>query len=105
VPFVQAHALLGRNDAGAPTIITVPTSTYQRRLLCLAFLAPDIQGAILTGRQPPGLTLNMSMPPPLLRTIIKRIDELPGLAGVCAGFEAGGWRYDQLAEHIVDVVA
>jgi site-specific DNA recombinase len=54
----QAHALLGRDDAGAPTIITVPNSTYQRRLICLAFLAPDIQEAILTGRQPVGLTLN-----------------------------------------------
>ncbi len=53
----QAHALLGRDDAGAPTIMTVPTSTYQRRLICLAFLASDIQGAILTGHQPAGLTL------------------------------------------------
>jgi DNA invertase Pin-like site-specific DNA recombinase len=54
----QAYALLGRHDAGASSIMTVPTSTYQRRLLCLAFLAPDIQEAILTGRQPLGLTLN-----------------------------------------------
>ena len=27
---------------------------------------------------------------------------MPGLAGVCAGFEAGKWRYDQLAEHILE---
>lgn len=43
-----------------------------------------------------------SMPPPFLRTIVKRVDEVPGLAGICAGFEAGEWRYDQLAEHIVE---
>ena len=43
-----------------------------------------------------------SMPPPLLRAIVKRVEEVPGLAGVCAGFEAGEWRYDQLAEHIVE---
>lgn len=30
---------------------------YRRRLTQLAFLAPDIQRAILTGRQPPGLNL------------------------------------------------
>ena len=30
---------------------------YLRRIAPLAFLAPDIQHAILTGRQPPGLTL------------------------------------------------
>lgn len=30
---------------------------YRRRIVGLAFLAPDIQAAILAGRQPPGLTL------------------------------------------------
>jgi site-specific DNA recombinase len=34
-----------------------PLSTYERRLACLAFLAPDIQAQILEGRHPPGLTL------------------------------------------------
>ena len=53
----QAHALLGRDATGAFTITTAPTSTYQRRLICLAFLAPDIQDAILSGRQPAGLAL------------------------------------------------
>jgi hypothetical protein len=43
-----------------------------------------------------------SIPPPLLRTIIKRVEHVPGLAGLCAGFEGGEWRYDQLAEHIVE---
>jgi HamA len=42
------------------------------------------------------------MPPRLLRTIVKRVEDVPGLAGVCAGFEASEWRYDQLAEHITE---
>lgn len=42
------------------------------------------------------------MPPPLLRTIVKRVADMPGLAGLCAGFEGGEWRYEQLAEHIVE---
>jgi hypothetical protein len=32
------------------------------------------------------------MPSPLLRAIVKRADDVPGLAGLCAGFEAGQWR-------------
>ena len=35
-----------------------PTSSYERRLWPLVFLAPDIQRAILEGRQPPALTLD-----------------------------------------------
>lgn len=42
------------------------------------------------------------MPLPLLRTVVKRADDVPGLTGLCAGFESGEWRYDQLAEHIVE---
>lgn len=42
------------------------------------------------------------MPRQFLRAIVKRVEEVPGLAGVCAGFEAGEWRYDQLAEHIFE---
>lgn len=42
------------------------------------------------------------MPQPLLRVVVKRVDDVPGLAGVCAGFEAGEWRYDQLAEHMME---
>tara|TARA_R110002124_G_scaffold140378_3_gene304811 strand:- start:378 stop:2003 length:1626 start_codon:yes stop_codon:yes gene_type:complete len=36
----------------------VPTSSYDRRLWALVFLAPDIQRAIMEGRQPPALTLD-----------------------------------------------
>jgi DNA invertase Pin-like site-specific DNA recombinase len=35
-----------------------PTSSYERRLWPLVFLAPDIQQAILEGRHPPALTLD-----------------------------------------------
>jgi hypothetical protein len=42
------------------------------------------------------------MPPPLVRAIVKHLKDVPGLVGLCAGFEGGGWRYDQLAEHIVE---
>lgn len=35
-----------------------PTSSYERRLWPLVFLAPDIQQAIMEGRQPPALTLD-----------------------------------------------
>ena len=46
-------------DRGAdePMIDAIPASPYHRRLLRLAFLAPNIQRAILAGRQPAGLTL------------------------------------------------
>lgn len=57
----HAHALLGRDDSGAPTITAAPPSTYQRRLIGLAFLAPDLQAAILAGHQPKDLTLGNLM--------------------------------------------
>ena len=38
-------------------ILTAPKSPYERRLLRLAFLAPDIQQAILAGGQPRSLNL------------------------------------------------
>lgn len=52
-----AHAMLGRDPDGWPALDEIPASPYHRRLLQLAFLAPDLQRAILAGRQPAGLTL------------------------------------------------
>jgi hypothetical protein len=48
------------------------------------------------------LRARSTMPEPFLRAIVKRIENVPGLAGLCAGFEGGEWRCDQLAEHIVE---
>lgn len=52
----SAHAMLD-SSGGTPELHAAPTSPYRRRLVRLAFLAPDLQRAILDGRQPPGLTL------------------------------------------------
>jgi hypothetical protein len=52
-----AHAMLGRDAGGEPVLEAIPASPYHRRLLRLAFLAPDLQRTILAGRQPPGFTL------------------------------------------------
>jgi site-specific DNA recombinase len=63
----SAHAMLGRDAAGEPVIEAIPPSPYHRKLLRLAFLAPDLQRAILLGRQPQGLTLKrlLQQSPPL----------------------------------------
>jgi DNA invertase Pin-like site-specific DNA recombinase len=42
---------------GQPFLETAPASRYDRELLRLAFLAPDLQRDILAGHQPPMLTL------------------------------------------------
>ena len=53
----RAHSLLERDRKGMPLIETSPSSPYIRKLLRLAFLAPDIQRGILEGRQPSALNL------------------------------------------------
>ncbi|MBX3560961.1 MAG: recombinase family protein [Sphingomonas sp.] len=52
-----AHRLIITDRAGDPIVEAAPATPYHRRIIRLAFLAPDIQRAILAGRQPPGLTL------------------------------------------------
>ncbi len=59
----QAHifaAGIGWTKGAAPAadIARIPSSTYERRLCRLAFLAPDLQKAILTGKTPRNLTLS-----------------------------------------------
>jgi site-specific DNA recombinase len=65
-----AHAMLARDAGGEPMLEAIPASPYHRRLLRLAFLAPELQRAILAGRQPVGLTLKqlLEQRPPLLWT-------------------------------------
>ena len=59
----RAHRELAANHCGPLTAdadlaqATSPVDSYRRRLGALAFLAPDIQRALLDGRQPAGLTL------------------------------------------------
>lgn len=58
-----AHALLARHDASPMQDKTTlsraiaPDTAYERRLCRLAFLAPDLQQAILDGRHPIRLTI------------------------------------------------
>ncbi len=53
----SAHRMLSHDRSGAPLLAAAPATSHRRRLVRLAFLAPDIQRAILAGVQPPGLTL------------------------------------------------
>lgn len=57
----KAHRLVRRDRAGQPLVDAAPQSPYERRLLRLAFLAPDIQRDVLAGRQPPLLNLETLM--------------------------------------------
>jgi len=60
-----------------------PMSTYERRVCGLAFLAPDIQAAILAGRQPLSLNLKRLLKEPLPAdwSAQRVVLELPTLAG------------------------
>ncbi|TIX49805.1 hypothetical protein [Alteraurantiacibacter aquimixticola] len=42
---------------GRPSLAASPGSQYDRKILRLALLDPALQSDILTGRQPPSLTL------------------------------------------------
>ena len=53
----RAHAMLKKDKNGQPLIEVAPKSLYERRLLKLAFLAPDIQQSILTGSLPRHINL------------------------------------------------
>jgi len=84
----SAHAMLKTDGAGLPTLDAAPASPYRRRLVRLAFLAPDLQRAVLAGRQPPGLTLEQLMraPMPMLwsdqAAMVESLGaDVPGAAG------------------------
>lgn len=43
-------------------------------------------------------------PVPFFEVIVEKRDPASGLLGLCAGFECGEWRHDQLAQHLIDQV-
>jgi DNA invertase Pin-like site-specific DNA recombinase len=53
----KSHAKLEPDVTGKPVLHSAPDHMRERRIQRLAFLAPELQKAILEGRQPPGLTL------------------------------------------------
>lgn len=52
----KAHRMV-KSDRGMPLVEKAPVSPYDRKILRLAFLAPDIQRDILRGNQPASLHL------------------------------------------------
>ena len=61
----SAHAMLHHDDGGLPVLVTAPDTPYRRQLVRLAFLAPEIQRAIVEGRQSAGLTLAQLLKGPM----------------------------------------
>jgi hypothetical protein len=61
----SAHAMLDHDHRGRPLLSKVPGPRYERRLARLAFLSPKIQAAIVEGRQPAGLTLELLVRNPM----------------------------------------
>lgn len=43
-----------------------------------------------------------SCPTPFLQVIVHDIDSIPGLSGLCAGYELGEWRCEAFADHIME---
>ena len=61
----RAHALVKLDRQRLPVCDNAPPTLYERRLLRLAFLAPDLQAMILEGRQPAHLNVEQLIEQPL----------------------------------------
>ncbi len=87
-----AHAILVTDTAGLLTLNVAPASPYRRRLVRLAFLAPELQRDILAGRQPPGLTLEslMRAPIPMLWSEQQAMVGAFGLTAPATGIHRSG---------------
>lgn len=53
----KAHRFVSQNSDETGALVRRPTNTYEQRLVRLSFLAPDLQSAILSGRQPARMQL------------------------------------------------
>ena len=73
--------MIAQTRSGVPIVEAVPGPRYQRRLLRLAFLSPDIQRAILAGRQPAGLRLEDLVRNPMPSAWDAQQDWIDRLAG------------------------
>ena len=56
-----AHAMVTADRSGHSVLTALPEKSWQRRLIRLAFLAPDLQDPILEGRQPESVNLTALM--------------------------------------------
>ncbi|NKB54564.1 MAG: recombinase family protein [Rhizobiaceae bacterium] len=56
-----AHTMIKKDKHKLPMMMFAPTTPWRRKLVRLAFLAPDLQQAIMVGNQPTGLTLSYLM--------------------------------------------
>jgi len=61
----RAHAMVELDARQLPICTKAPDTQYGRRLISLAFLAPDLQRAIFEGSQPADLTLDHLMTQPV----------------------------------------
>ena len=61
----SAHVMLHYDDDGLSALTAAPDTPHRRRLVRLAFLAPDIQRGIVEGRQSAGLTLTQLLKGPI----------------------------------------
>lgn len=61
----RAHAMIELDSERLPWLPSSPPTMYERRLVRLAFLAPDLQAAILEGRQPAHLSLEQLIERPI----------------------------------------
>ena len=61
----KAHRMLDLDGYRLPVIATFPDTQYDRGMLQLALLAPDIQAAIMAGTQPAHLNLELLIDRPL----------------------------------------